>query len=109
MSNPMELILGDPNPLMLQALAEIFDRDRRFSLIASSKTAEGSWRRAAGACAFGVIDWSLPQQGRAPAGNFARQAQAAAHRDLRILQRSRYSTPGHGSGGSGILHARHST
>jgi DNA-binding NarL/FixJ family response regulator len=41
MSNPIDLILGDPNPLMLQALAEIFDRDRRFSLIASSKTAEG--------------------------------------------------------------------
>ena len=48
MNSPIELILADPNPLMLQALAEIFDRDRRFSLIASSKTAEGFWRRACG-------------------------------------------------------------
>ena len=64
MSSPIELILADPNPLMLQALAEIFDRDRRFSLIASSKTAEGFLEACLRApVPLGVIDWSLPLLG----------------------------------------------
>ena len=64
MSNPIELILGDPNPLMLQALAEIFERDRRFSLIATAKTAEGFLEACLRApVPLGVIDWSLPLLG----------------------------------------------
>ena len=64
MNSPIDLILGDPNPLMLQALAEIFDRDRRFSLIASSKTAEGFLEACLRApVSLGVIDWSLPLLG----------------------------------------------
>jgi len=60
----IELILADPNPLMLQALSVIFDRDRRFSLVATAKTAEGFLE----ACLrvpvpLGVIDWTLPQLG----------------------------------------------
>ena len=64
MDSPIDLILGDPNPLMLQALAEIFERDRRFSLIASSKTAEGFLEACLRApVSLGVIDWSLPLLG----------------------------------------------
>lgn len=64
MSEPIELVLGDPNPLMLQALAEIFERDRRFSLVATAKSAEGfleAFLRAP--VPLGVIDWHLPQLG----------------------------------------------
>jgi DNA-binding NarL/FixJ family response regulator len=64
MPNAIELILGDPNPLMLQALSEIFDRDRRFSLVATAKTAEGFLEACLRApVAVGIIDWSLPLLG----------------------------------------------
>jgi DNA-binding NarL/FixJ family response regulator len=64
MPNAIELILGDPNPLMLQALSEIFDRDRRFSLVATAKTAEGFLEACLRApVAIGIIDWSLPLLG----------------------------------------------
>jgi two-component system, NarL family, nitrate/nitrite response regulator NarP len=64
MPNTIELILGDPNPLMLQALSEIFDRDRRFSLVATAKTAEGFLEACLRApVAVGIIDWSLPLLG----------------------------------------------
>lgn len=64
MADPNELILADPNPLMLQALAEIFERDRRFSLIATAKTAEGFLEACLRApVPLGVIDWSLPLLG----------------------------------------------
>jgi two-component system, NarL family, nitrate/nitrite response regulator NarP len=64
MPNATELILGDPNPLMLQALSEIFDRDRRFSLVATAKTAEGFLEASLRApVAIGIIDWSLPLLG----------------------------------------------
>ena len=64
MNNPIELILADPNPLMLQALSEIFDRDRRFSLVSTAKTAEGFLEACLRApVPLGVIDWSLPLLG----------------------------------------------
>jgi DNA-binding NarL/FixJ family response regulator len=64
MPNAIELILGDPNPLMLQALSEIFDRDRRFSLVATAKTAEGFLEACLRApVAVAIIDWSLPLLG----------------------------------------------
>jgi DNA-binding NarL/FixJ family response regulator len=64
MLETVDIALGDPNPLMLQALAEIFDRDRRFSLVATTKTAEGFLE----ACLrvpvrVGVIDWTFPMLG----------------------------------------------
>lgn len=64
MSAPIELILADPNPLMLQALSEIFERDRRFSLVATAKSAEGFLEACLRApVPVGVIDWTLPQLG----------------------------------------------
>jgi DNA-binding NarL/FixJ family response regulator len=59
-----ELILGDPNPLMLNALAEVFERDRRFTLVAAVKSAEGFLEAVLRApVPVGVIDWALPMLG----------------------------------------------
>ncbi len=64
MSAPIDMILADPNPLMLQALAETFERDRRFSLMATVKTAEGFLEACLQApVPLGVIDWQLPMLG----------------------------------------------
>ena len=38
---PIDISLADGNPLVLTAMSEIFDRDPRFSLVATSSTAEG--------------------------------------------------------------------
>lgn len=64
MPSVVELIIGDPNPLMLQALSEIFERDRRFSLVATTRSAEGFLEAALRLpVPIGVIDWSLPVLG----------------------------------------------
>ncbi len=58
------IIVADSNPLMLQALAELFERDRRFSLVATSKTAEGFLESCLRVPVdIGVIDWAIPQLG----------------------------------------------
>lgn len=58
------LIVADSNSLMLQALAELFERDRRFSLVATSKTAEGFLETCLRVPVdIGIIDWSIPQLG----------------------------------------------
>src|SRR4051812_38306059 len=60
----IEVAVADPNPLMLQALAEIFERDRRFSLVVTSKTAEGFLEAVLRApVPVGIIDWTLPLLG----------------------------------------------
>src|SRR5262245_22410952 len=49
---------------MLQALAEVFERDLRFSLVAAVKTAEGFLEAVLRApVPVGVIDWTLPMLG----------------------------------------------
>ena len=54
------LIIADANTLMLQALSDLFERDRRFSLVATSKTAEGFLESclavAAGRMVFPYVD-----------------------------------------------------
>ncbi|MGB0796343.1 MAG: DNA-binding response regulator, partial [Paracoccaceae bacterium] len=40
MRKPINIVLADANPLVLSAMSEIFDRDPRFSLVATSSTAE---------------------------------------------------------------------
>lgn len=61
---PIEVGLADSNPIMLGALSEFFDRDPRFSLVATSSTAEGFLELALRAnMVVGVIDWSLPALG----------------------------------------------
>jgi two-component system nitrate/nitrite response regulator NarP len=60
------LMLGDANPLMLTAMSEIFEKDRRFSLVATAATAEGFLGMVMRMpVQVGVIDWNLPALGGA--------------------------------------------
>ncbi|MBO9475495.1 response regulator transcription factor [Shimia sp. R10_1] len=57
-------MLGDGNPLVLSAMSEMFDRDARFSLVATSATAEGFLGTVMRVpVQIGVIDWELPVLG----------------------------------------------
>ncbi len=38
---PLDIMLADSNPLVLPAMSEVSERDPRFSLVATSATAEG--------------------------------------------------------------------
>lgn len=58
------LIVADSNTLMLQALAELFERDRRFTLVATSKTAEGFLETCLRVPVdVGLVEWTIPQLG----------------------------------------------
>ncbi|MEL7165320.1 MAG: response regulator transcription factor [Pseudomonadota bacterium] len=62
----IDIVLGDSNPLVLAALAEIIERDARFSLVATASTAEGFLSTVMRIpVQVGVIDWSLPALGGA--------------------------------------------
>jgi two-component system nitrate/nitrite response regulator NarP len=64
MAETKNLILADSNTLMLQALADLFERDRRFSLVATSKTAEGFLESCLRVPAdIGIVEWNIPQLG----------------------------------------------
>jgi two-component system, NarL family, nitrate/nitrite response regulator NarP len=61
---PVNIALAETNPLMLQALAEVFERDPRFSLTVTAKTAEGFLESVLRLpVPVGVIDWELPKLG----------------------------------------------
>jgi DNA-binding NarL/FixJ family response regulator len=61
-----DVVLADPNSLMLAALAEYFEADPRFSLLATTRSAEGFLEIVSHAQAHvAVIDWSLPLMGGA--------------------------------------------
>ncbi len=63
---PVTVMVGDGNPLMLTAMSEIFDRDPRFSLVATTATAEGFLGAVMRMpVQLGVIDWNLPALGGA--------------------------------------------
>lgn len=63
---PIPVILADSNPLVLSAMSEVFERDPRFSLVATSATAEGFLATAMRVpVQIGVIDWNLPILGGA--------------------------------------------
>lgn len=60
----IDLSLADSNPLVLQALSELFERDNRFSLVATSSTAEGFLGAVIRVpVKVAVIDWMLPLLG----------------------------------------------
>lgn len=61
---PIAVSLADGNPLVLSAMSEIFDRDPRFSLVATTATAEGFLGTVMRVpVQIGVIDWNLPALG----------------------------------------------
>lgn len=63
-NKPINIMLADSNPLVLTAMSEIFERDARFSLVATSATAEGFLGMAMRVPVdIGVIDWNLPALG----------------------------------------------
>jgi two-component system nitrate/nitrite response regulator NarP len=64
MTETRSIIVADPNTLMLQALSELFERDRRFSLVATSKTAEGFLETCLRVPVdLGIVEWTIPQLG----------------------------------------------
>ena len=63
---PISVMLADGNPLVLSAMSEIFERDPRFSLVATSATAEGFLGTVMRVpVQIGIIDWNLPALGGA--------------------------------------------
>lgn len=63
---PIAIMLADSNPLVLSALSELFDRDPRFLLVATSATAEGFLGTVMRVpVQVGVINWNLPVLGGA--------------------------------------------
>jgi two-component system nitrate/nitrite response regulator NarP len=65
-SEKVSVMLADSNPLVLTAMSDIFDRDPRFSLVATSATAEGFLGTVMRLpVKVGVIDWNLPVLGGA--------------------------------------------
>lgn len=63
---PIGIMLADSNPLVLTALSEIIERDPRFSLVATTATAEGFLGTVMRIpVQVGVIDWNLPALGGA--------------------------------------------
>lgn len=65
-ARPVDIMLADSNPLVLSAMSEIFERDPRFSLVATAATAEGFLGTAMRVpVTVGVVEWSLPVLGAA--------------------------------------------
>ncbi|MEM6460966.1 MAG: response regulator transcription factor [Pseudomonadota bacterium] len=65
-ASTIDTLLADSNPLVLSAMSEIFERDPRFSLVATSATAEGCLGLAVRVpVQICVIDWNLPALGAA--------------------------------------------
>ena len=63
---PVDIILADANPIVLAAMSEILEKDQRFSLVATSATAEGFFATALRIpVQIGIIDWNLPSLGDA--------------------------------------------
>lgn len=75
---PISIALADSNPLVLSAMAEFFERDPRFSLAATSATAEGFLGAVMRfPVQVGVIDWNLPALGGAKLIDVLREQEQA--------------------------------
>ncbi len=63
-SKQVQAVLADSSPMMLTAMSEHFQRDRRFSLVSTMATAEGFLATVMRiGVDVGVIDWNLPKLG----------------------------------------------
>jgi two-component system nitrate/nitrite response regulator NarP len=64
--NQVSVMIADSNPLVLTAMSAIFEKDPRFTLVATSATAEGFLGMVIRMPVdVGVIDWNLPALGGA--------------------------------------------
>ncbi len=64
--SPIDVMLANNNPLVLSAMSEIFERDPRFSLVATSATAEGFLGTVMRVpVQVGIVSWELPALGAA--------------------------------------------
>lgn len=78
MSGPIDIMLADSNPLVLSALSELVERDPRFSLVATSATAEGFLGTVMRVpVQIGVINWNLPVLGGAKLIEVLREQETA--------------------------------
>ena len=60
----IDVVLADPNPLILSAMSEAIQRDSRFSLVATVATAEDFFSTVIRLPVnVGIIDWNLPVLG----------------------------------------------
>jgi len=60
----ISIALADSNTLVLSAMSQIFDRDPRFSMVATSATAEGFLAAVMRVpVQVGIVDWNLPALG----------------------------------------------
>jgi two-component system nitrate/nitrite response regulator NarP len=63
-SAPISVALADNNPLMLSALSDLFERDSRFTLVATLSSAEAFLEMMGRMpTQIGVVDWALPTLG----------------------------------------------
>ncbi|MCP5075127.1 MAG: response regulator transcription factor [Rhodobacteraceae bacterium] len=77
-SGPIDVVLADPNPLILSAMSEQFTRDPRFSLVATLATAEDFLSTIMRlSVRVGVIDWNLPLLGGQRVIEFLREQENA--------------------------------
>lgn len=61
---PISVALADNNPLMLSALSDLFERDSRFTLVATLSSAEAFLEMMDRVpTQIGVVDWTLPTLG----------------------------------------------
>jgi two-component system nitrate/nitrite response regulator NarP len=61
---PISVALADNNPLMLSALSDLFERDSRFTLVATLSSAEAFLEMMGRMpTKIGVVDWALPTLG----------------------------------------------
>lgn len=66
MEPQIDVILADSNSLVISAMSEIFEKDPRFSVVATSSTAEGFLSTCLRVpIDVGVLDWDLPVLGGA--------------------------------------------
>src|SRR3954462_13178107 len=64
LSGPISVALADNNPLMLSALSDLFERDSRFTLVATLLSAEAFLEMMGRVpTRIGVVDWTLPAFG----------------------------------------------
>ncbi len=61
---PISVALADSNPLMLSAISDLFERDSRFTLVATLSSAEAFVEMMGRMpTKIGIVDWALPTLG----------------------------------------------